>query len=83
MVRGLAIALALGLMSSLSFATDGKGNLASGCAGTETFVFVPTGTDRQKYLADYVKTHKGPTDAELKQCNLTRDQWRAQVLKSN
>lgn len=60
--------------------TPTNANLASGCDGTETFVYVPYGADRLKYLADYVKTHTGPSDAELARCHLTRDQWRAQVL---
>jgi hypothetical protein len=64
-------------------ASGSQANLASNCDSTETFVFVPPGVNKQKYLSEYVKTHTGPPDDELKRCNLTRTQWREQVLKSN
>jgi hypothetical protein len=76
-------ALIATLLPAISSAGGTQAILGSSCDGTETFVFVPPGADRQKYLADYVQTHKGPSDADLKRCNLTRDQWRAQVVKSN
>ncbi|MEM5332227.1 hypothetical protein VSR34_37945, partial [Paraburkholderia sp. JHI2823] len=78
----LAVVIA-GAVPALSSAAGSQANLASDCDGTETFVFVPPGVDRQKYLSEYVKTHKGPSDDELRRCNLSRDQWRAQVLKSH
>ncbi|MEM5312351.1 hypothetical protein [Paraburkholderia sp. JHI869] len=70
-------------LSAVSNAAGSQGNLASDCDGTETFVFVPPGVNKQKYLSEYVKTHKGSSDDELRRCKLSRDQWRAQVLKSN
>jgi hypothetical protein len=76
--------LTVSSMSVVALASDdGKGNLSSSCDGTATFVYVPPGVDRQKFLADYVRTHKGPSDAELKACDLTRDKWRTEVLKTN
>lgn len=70
-------------VSSTASASQQAGSLDSACDGTETFVFVPPGVDRHRYLSEYVKTHAGPSDAELKRCKLSREQWRAAVLKSN
>ena len=69
----------VGCISSLEASASDEG--LKGCDGSATFVFVPPGEDRHKYLADYVRTHKGPSDAELKECNLTREQWRTEIQK--
>jgi len=74
----VASTVVAGITSLEASASD---NGLKGCDGSAIFVFVPPGEDRHKYLADYVRTHKGPSDAELKECNLTREQWRTEVQK--
>jgi hypothetical protein len=57
-----AVAVLICALASMSVAAlaadDGKGNLSSSCDGTATFVYVPPGVDRQKFLADYPPTQK-------------------------
>jgi len=56
---GAVLIFTLSSMSVVALASDdGKGNLSSSCDGTATFVYVPPGVDRQKFLADYPPMQK-------------------------
>ncbi|WP_320534403.1 hypothetical protein [Robbsia andropogonis] len=78
---GLTLALTVGMCPVIN-AKPLQG-IESKCDGTETFVFIPAGVDKYRFLAQYEQEHKGPSDAELERCGLTRDQWRASVLKEH